>query len=211
MICVDPLHRAKAAPNGFLDAAQTVTRGRSMNGSRLNIGRKLSIKPTKSGFFGTINTRVFTKEKDLISKLKGSETMKIALDKGAFIPHRAHMYDAGLDLRAQTDGWILPKCRKTFDTGAHMEIPKTCVGLMTSKSGLMAKHGITCRGTIDCGYTGSIKVVLINHGWLPVKISAGQKIAQIVIMPIYLPDLDIVDALDRTERGNGGFGSTGAF
>jgi dUTP pyrophosphatase len=137
--------------------------------------------------------------------------MKIALDDGAYLPSRAHYTDAGLDLYATESGWLLPKCRKTFDTGVHMEIPTMCVGLMTSKSGLMAKHGITCRGTIDWGYTGSIKAVLFNHGWLPVKISAGQKIAQIVIMPIYLPDLNIVDALEETERGVGGFGSTGAF
>jgi dUTP pyrophosphatase len=137
--------------------------------------------------------------------------MKIVLDKNAYMPHRAHIYDGGLDLRAQTDGWILPKCRRTFDTGVHIEIPKMCVGLMTSKSGLMAKHGITCRGTIDCGYTGSVKAVLFNHGWLPVKIKAAQKIAQIVIMPIITPDMELVDTLDRTDRGTGGFGSTGAF
>jgi dUTP pyrophosphatase len=75
----------------------------------------------------------------------------------------------------------------------------------------MAKHGITCRGTIDCGYTGSVKAVLFNHGRLPVRIKAAQKIAQIVIMPIITPDMELVDTLDRTERGTGGFGSTGAF
>ena len=137
--------------------------------------------------------------------------MKIVLDRNACMPHRAHIYDAGLDLRAQSDGWLLPKCRRTFDTGVHIEIPKMCVGLMTSKSGLMAKHGITCRGTIDSGYTGSVKAVLFNHGWLPVRIKAAQKIAQIVIIPIVTPDMELVDTLDRTERGAGGFGSTGAF
>lgn len=137
--------------------------------------------------------------------------MKVALDKDAFIPVRAHRYDAGLDLFALRGGWLMPKSRRVFDTGVHMAIPKMCVGLMTSKSGLMAKHGITCRGTIDSGYTGTVKAVLFNHGWLPVKIARGQKIAQIVIMPIITPDMELTKRLEDTPRGKGGFGSTGAF
>lgn len=136
--------------------------------------------------------------------------LKAVVDPGANIPTRAHPTDGGLDLYATKSGWILPKCRKVFDTGFHVAIPPQCVGFLTSKSGLMQK-GITSRGTIDCGYTGSIKAVLFNHRWLPMRIRQGQKITQLVLMPCHLWDLDIVGSLDDTERGNGGFGSTGKF
>ena len=138
--------------------------------------------------------------------------MKVVVDKGANIPipTRAHKHDAGLDLYAKKSGWILPKCRKVFDTGCHCEIPEGYVGMVTSKSGLMLK-GITSRGTIDCGYTGSIKAVLFNHSWRPVHIKKGQKITQMVVMPIITPELEFVGSLEETDRGDGGFGSTGKF
>ena len=136
--------------------------------------------------------------------------IKIACDVGAGIPTRAHKTDAGLDLYAMEGGWILPFSRKTFSTGCHAEIPKNHVGLLTSKSGLM-QMGITSRGTIDCGYTGSIKAVLFNHSWRFVRIRARQKITQLVILPIITPEPDIVGSLEQTERGEGGFGSTGQF
>ena len=136
--------------------------------------------------------------------------IKIACDVGAGIPTRAHKTDAGLDLYAMEGGWILPFGRKTFDTGVHAQIPENHVGLLTSKSGLMSK-GITSRGTIDCGYTGSIKAVLYNHSWRFVRIRARQKITQLVILPIITPEPEIVGSLDQTERGEGGFGSTGKF
>lgn len=134
--------------------------------------------------------------------------MKIVVDEGANIPTRAHRTDAGLDLCATKSGWILPKCRKVFGTGLHAEIPTGYVGMLTSKSGLMLK-GITSRGTIDQGYTGEIKAVLYNHSWVPVRIKKGQKITQLVLMRIYIPELDFVDKLGETERANGGFGSSG--
>ena len=137
--------------------------------------------------------------------------MKVFVDPGAHIPTRAHIHDAGLDLYATKGGWIMPKCRKTFGTGFHAMIEPGFVGMLTSKSGMMAKMGITSRGTIDSGYTGEIKAVLFNHSWKPVKIEAGQKITQLVIMPIETPQLYFVDSLNETERGNGGFGSTGKF
>ena len=141
--------------------------------------------------------------------------MKVFVDPGANIPTRAHPNDAGLDLYARNDGWILPKSRKTFGTGFHALIEPGFVGMLTSKSGMMAKQGITSRGTIDSGYTGEIRAVLFNHSWLPVKIKAGQKITQLVIMPIETPELDFCDFFDfyweATERGSDGFGSTGKF
>lgn len=136
--------------------------------------------------------------------------MKVVVDPGVNIPTRAHRTDAGLDLYAKEGGWIFPKSRRVFSTGFKAAIPVGFVGLLTSKSGLMQK-GITSRGTIDCGYTGRIRAVLFNHSWRFVKIKKGQKISQLVILPIITPELDIVDRLEVTERGGGGFGSTGAF
>ena len=134
--------------------------------------------------------------------------MRIKLDEGAYMPTRAHETDAGLDLYSMTSGWILPKCKKVFGTGFHAAIPCGCVGLLTSKSGLMLKD-VKSDGTIDADYRGEIKAVLYNHGWLPRRIKRGQKITQMVIMPILTPKMELCEELDETERGDGGFGSTG--
>lgn len=134
--------------------------------------------------------------------------MRIKLDPGAIMPTRGHEYDAGLDLYSPVSLWLHPGEHIAIDTGVHVEIPQGYVGMITSKSGLMLK-GITSRGTIDSGYTGSIKAVLYNHGEEGYLIEAGDKITQLVILPCWIPDLVIVDNLDDTERGDGGFGSTG--
>ena len=136
--------------------------------------------------------------------------MNVMLDQKAAMPRRANKTDAGMDLYSTKDGWIFPKCRKIFGTGFHAAIPVGYVGLLTSKSGMMAK-GITSRGTIDSGYTGEIKAVLFNHSWKFIRIKKHQKITQLVILPIVTPELKLVEALEETERGSGGFGSTGAF
>lgn len=134
--------------------------------------------------------------------------MKIKLDAGAKMPTRGHRYDAGLDLYSPVSTWLHPGQHIAIDTGVHVEIPEGFVGFITSKSGLMAK-GITSRGTIDCGYTGSIKAVLYNHGSEGYQIKAGDKITQLVVLPCWIPDLEVVDELEDTERGGQGFGSTG--
>lgn len=134
--------------------------------------------------------------------------MKIKLDD-VFMPTRAHEDDAGLDLYATKGGWIFPKSRRKFGTGLHVAIPPYCVGLLTSKSGLMDKKGIQSEGTIDSGYTGEVKAVLFNHSWRFYKVERGQKITQLVIVPKFNPKLEIVSKLEDTERGTGGFGSTG--
>ena len=135
--------------------------------------------------------------------------MKIMLDEGAKMPTRAHPYDAGLDLYAMEDGYIRCNSSHTFDTGVHVQIPECCVGFIKSKSGLMVNHGITTDGTIDCGYTGSIRVCLFNHGGSKYEVKKGDKIAQLVIVPCVLLPLEQVDKLEKTARGDGGFGSTG--
>lgn len=135
--------------------------------------------------------------------------MKIMLDEGAKMPTRAHPWDAGLDLYAKDDGYIRCNNSHTFDTGVHVEIPEGYVGLIKSKSGLMVNHGITTDGTIDAHYTGSIKVKLFNRGRSLYAVEAGDKIAQLVIVPCLLPELELVDKLEETDRGDNGFGSTG--
>lgn len=149
-------------------------------------------------------------------------TIKIKLDEGAKMPTRAHEADAGLDLYTPSrvtvfgclgvQGTVLTKVKVgsvTIDTGVHVEIPKGYVGFIKSKSGLNVKHGLTAEGVIDSGYTGSICVKLYNHTNKDYEFEAGEKIAQLVLLPIITPELEEVDSLEKTERGEGGFGSTG--
>lgn len=136
--------------------------------------------------------------------------MKIMLDKGAFMPIRAHKDDAGLDLRTPIAFGIEPGGSARIDTGVHVDIAPGLVGMLKSKSGLNVKHGITSEGVIDAGYTGSIVAKLYNHGDKPVCFSAGDKITQLVFLPVYIPDeMVVVEAFEKTERGDGGFGSSG--
>ena len=137
--------------------------------------------------------------------------MKVVLDKGAYLPTRAHEADAGYDLYAIEGCTIYPGKSKVFDTGDHVQLEKGTCGLIVSKSGLNVRSGCVSEGLIDSGYTGSIRVKLYNHGMNPVTIEVGQKISQMVILPIFTPELELVEKLEDTERGNGGFGSTGKF
>lgn len=140
--------------------------------------------------------------------------MKIMLDEGAILPTRAHPWDAGLDLYAPKDDGVfcIPPCggSATIYTGVHAEIPEGYVGFIKAKSGLNVKHGLTCTGVIDAHYTGSIAVKLYNHHpCLRYDVRPGDKIAQLVILKCELPELEVVDHLKKTDRGEGGFGSTG--
>ena len=137
--------------------------------------------------------------------------IKIVLDPDAVMPSRAHDLDAGYDIFSREDAVIFPNTSGKFDTGVHVAIPAGHVGFLKSKSGLNVKSGIQSEGVIDAGYTGSICVKLYNHGSQAVEIKKGQKISQLVILPIITPELDLVECLEDTERGSGGFGSTGAF
>ena len=135
--------------------------------------------------------------------------MKIKLEKWAFMPERAHATDAGADLRSPVAVTVWAHSSVVIDTGVHIELPPKTVGMLKSKSGLNVKHGITSEGVIDVGYTGSIRVKLYNHSDTPYEVKVGDKISQLVIMPILTPSFELVDELEETERGNGGFGSTG--
>lgn len=135
--------------------------------------------------------------------------MKIKLDSGAFMPELAHDTDAGYDLRARESRIVSARESAVFDTGVHIELPKNTAGVLISKSGLNVKHGITSTGLIDEGYTGSIRVKLYNNSGYDYTVNAGDKISQLVIIPVIRPELELVDTLEETERGAGGFGSTG--
>ena len=147
--------------------------------------------------------------------------MRIKLDEGAYMPTRAYPTDAGLDLYARETQIVPAKESAIFDTGVHIELPKvvlsngvwaeeyTTVGLLMSKSGLNVKNGITNEGVIDFGYTGSIVVKLYNDSGYDYKVNEGDKISQLVIMPIISPKLELVEELEESGRGNNGFGSSG--
>lgn len=135
--------------------------------------------------------------------------MKIMLDINALPPMRAHADDAGLDLRSPVDVIIKPHASVLIDTGVHVAIPAGCVGFLKSKSGLMCNHEITSDGTVDAGYTGSIRVKLFNHGEWHYTVRRGDKISQLVVLPIQRPMVEIVESLEETERGANGFGSSG--
>lgn len=135
--------------------------------------------------------------------------MKVVLDKGAYMPERAHKTDAGLDLKTPIPFSLSYGDSIVIDTGVHVELPPGTVGMLKSKSGLNVRHGITCEGVIDEGYTGSIRAKLYNNGFDTVTFKAGDKITQLVILPVITPKIEIVEGLEETERGANGFGSTG--
>lgn len=135
--------------------------------------------------------------------------MRIKLDKGAYLPERHFALDAGYDLRTPTREVLHPHSSIVIDTGVHVEIPAGYVGMLKSKSGLNVHHNITGEGVLDCGYTGSIVAKLYNHGNAPYVFQRGDKIIQLVIMPIITPELELVEELEETERGSNGFGSSG--
>ena len=143
---------------------------------------------------------------------KGSVlTTLVKLDPGAHPPTRAHMKDAGLDLYAVKGQIVPPHGSAVFDTGVHMQLPEGTCGLLVAKSGLNVKNGITSTGLIDEGYTGSICVKLYNHGDEPYSVADGEKISQIVLLPVFRFGIRITGEIAGGERGDGGFGSSGKF
>ena len=123
---------------------------------------------------------------------------------------------AGMDLRAAVPDdqpiTLKPGERTMAPTGLTLALPAGHEAQVRPRSGLAAKHGVTCLntpGTIDADYRGEVKVILINLGQEPFVIRRGERIAQMVIAPVTRAELSVVAALDETQRGAGGFGSTG--
>lgn len=135
--------------------------------------------------------------------------MRIKLDKGAYMPTRAHEDDAGLDIYTPVRIILRPKDSAFVNSRVHVEIPKGYVGLLKSKSGLMCHDDVTTEGTIDSGYSGCIGVKMFNNGDRLLSFNPGDKITQLVIVPCLIDEVELVDEIASGERGEDGFGSTG--
>jgi dUTP pyrophosphatase len=135
------------------------------------------------------------------------------LDERATLPSRAYPGDAGLDLYALEDAELAPGERAQIRTGIAVEIPRGHAGLVLPRSGLAARHGIAlvnAPGLIDEGYRGELQVLLLNTDRAaPFRLSAGDRIAQLVLVAVEAPEVLEVDELASSERGAGGFGSSG--
>ena len=135
------------------------------------------------------------------------------LTPDAVVPTYAHEGDAGMDLRASEEATIPGGGRVLVGTGIAIALPHGHVGLVHPRSGLAAKHGITvlnAPGTIDAGYRGEVKVILLNTSDEAFNVAIGDRIAQLVVQKVEHPAVKVVALLDGdTARGAGGFGSTG--
>jgi dUTP pyrophosphatase len=135
------------------------------------------------------------------------------LVEGAALPSRAHPGDAGLDLYACEAAHIGPGERWSIGTGIAVEIPAGHAGLVLPRSGLAREHGIALvnsPGLIDCGYRGEVRVLLLNTDPAETfRVEAGDRIAQLLVMPIALAEPIETAALADSARGGGGFGSSG--
>lgn len=130
------------------------------------------------------------------------------------VPSYATEFSAGVDLRANIEAplTLRPLERAMVPTGLYMAIPAGFEGQVRPRSGLAAKHGVTVLntpGTIDADYRGEIRVILVNLSSEPFEIAPGERIAQMVLARHEVAQFEPVEALDETERGSGGFGSTG--
>ena len=168
------------------------------------------VERTMAAYRNHLRKKAFTDS--VTNTVKGQEDkmkIKIKLDEGAFVPESAHEADAGYDLRTPTDCYVPGAGFAIIDTGVHIAIPKGYVGFLKSKSGLNVRDHLTGEGVIDSGYTGSIVVKLYHNYSGGKQFRRGDKIIQIVLLPIIKPELEIVDSLEETERGDNGFGSSG--
>jgi dUTP pyrophosphatase len=137
----------------------------------------------------------------------------LRLDRGLPLPAYAHPGDAGADLMTTVDVHLAPGERALVPTGISIAFPEGYVALVHPRSGLAARHGLSLvntPGTIDAGYRGEIKVLLINHDTTePVELRRGDRVAQLVFQRVEQAVLTEVDALPESVRGIGGYGSTG--
>jgi dUTP diphosphatase len=132
--------------------------------------------------------------------------------RGLNLPSYATVGAAGADLVSAEDAAIAPGAVHAVATGIALAIPQGFEGQVRPRSGLALKHGVTvlnAPGTIDADYRGEVKVILINHGPEPFRISRGDRVAQLVVAAVTPVQFERVDVLPETARGEGGFGSTG--
>ena len=136
------------------------------------------------------------------------------LRPNAQVPTYGSAEAAGADIYVCIDEpvEILPGCTAMLPTGFALEVPKGCAGLIFARSSMGAKRHLAPAnkvGVIDSDYRGEVKVALHNHGLEPQTVNPGERIAQLVIVPVFTPGFQLVEELDDTARGEGGFGSTG--
>jgi dUTP pyrophosphatase len=138
--------------------------------------------------------------------------LRLPHGEGLPLPAYATAGAAGMDVVAAEDVTLAPGARHAVATGFALAIPEGHEVQVRPRSGLALKHGITCLntpGTIDSDYRGEVKVILANLGQEPFEVRRGERVAQLVPAPVQRATLSEVDALDETQRGAGGFGSTG--
>lgn len=134
------------------------------------------------------------------------------LDPGVPVPRRAHPGDAGVDLHACRNVLLEPGERAVVPTGIAVAIPEGHAGLVAPRSGLAGRVGlgvVNAPGVVDAGYRGEVKVILINHGSEPIRLERGERIAQLLVVPVAGIEFVEVAELPPSARGEGGFGSTG--
>ena len=135
---------------------------------------------------------------------------KICKVTGPFIPSYSHPEDAGADLKASESSIVPARGKALVSTGLCLELPEGHVGLIWPRSGLAVKHSIDCgAGVIDSTYRGEIKVLLFNHSDENFTIESGNRIAQLLVQKIERINFISVDRLEKTQRNEAGFGSTG--
>ena len=138
----------------------------------------------------------------------------VKLDSELPTPGHAHPGDGGVDLYAREGVRLEPEAWTVVPTGIAVAIPGGYAGLVVPRSGLAARLGVGVvngPGLVDAGYRGEIKVILINHGAESLRLQRGERIAQLVVVPVVEQVFVEVDELPDSVRGEGGFGSTGAF
>jgi dUTP pyrophosphatase len=141
--------------------------------------------------------------------------MKTTLTDPSLMPAYAKPGDAGMDLRARLKERVtlVPGVIVSIPTGVSVSLPPDVVGFVCPRSGLALKYGLTvvnAPGVIDSSFRGEICVILQVRGNYLLEINPGDRIAQLVLMPCFTASIEVVDALDETDRGKDGFGSTGA-
>lgn len=133
------------------------------------------------------------------------------LSEHAVVPSRGSTLAAGYDMSSSEDITIVRGTRSLVSTGISFTVPQGTYGRIAPRSGLAVKNGIQVgAGVIDRDYTGEVKVVLFNHGEKDFEIKKGDRIAQLIVEKCAFPEIKIVSDLENTNRGEGGFGSTGA-
>ena len=139
--------------------------------------------------------------------------LKIKLiNKDALLPHRANPGDAGLDVFSTEEKWIKSGETALINTGLVLELPTGTEAQIRPRSGLALKHSVTVLnspGTIDEGYRGELKIILINHGKEDFKVEKHMRIAQMVIAPVAMVSITQAEEVTCSDRGSGGFGSSG--